>query len=461
MGQSERSLTSFGKRVADLQDRAPEARLDRDGGRSRLLAAPLPQASRRGRVLAIPLAAALAAVFALAVVFWARPREPLRFAVGPVTMGSQAAPNPGPASPGHADRGSVGAWIAAPQEAAQPIAFSDGSRLVLAPAGRARVTAVDADGAEISLERGALDVAVVHRPHARWTVRGGPFLVRVIGTRFDLRWDPATEQLDLALREGAVTVSGPVVGDARAVRAGERLTISAPRGRLEVGAIDTAATADPAPSVPPPAPEAPAATAAPAREPAPSEPPPPIAPTPSASAPHTAGSAVASAAPASEEAPSWRALAQKARYKDALAAAEAEGFDALCAGASARDLRVLGDVARLGGSPPRADQALSALRSRFPGSPEAAAAAFIFGRTAQDRQRDYAAAASWFSRYLAEQPGGEFAAEAAGRLVEAKEKMGDAAGARKAAERYLAAYPDGSHAAYARSVLARSATPAP
>ena len=72
-----------------------------------------------------------------------------------------------------------------------------------------------------------------------------------------------------------------------------------------------------------------------------------------------------------------------------------------------------------------------------------------------------ARAASLYERYLAEQPGGEFAAEAAGRLVEARDRMGDAAGARRAAERYLAAYPDGSHAAYARRVLARDGGASP
>jgi TolA-binding protein len=166
------------------------------------------------------------------------------------------------------------------------------------------------------------------------------------------------------------------------------------------------------------------------------------------------------ASPASGE-PGWRSLARAARYKEALAAAEREGFDALCASSGAADLRALGDAARLGGSPARAAQALSALRARFPGSAEAASASFFLGRMAQDQGGDPARAASLYERYLAEQPGGEFAAEAAGRLVEARDRMGDAAGARRAAERYLAAYPTGSHAAYARSVIARGGGASP
>ncbi len=102
-----------------------------------------------------------------------------------------------------------------------------------------------------------------------------------------------------------------------------------------------------------------------------------------------------------------------------------------------------------------------ALRARFPGSPEAAFATFMLGRIAQDQSKDYAAAAVWFTRYLSEQPGGAFAAEALGRLVEVDDEQGDPAGARLAAARYLAAYPDGAHAGYARRVLAQAGAPSP
>jgi outer membrane protein assembly factor BamD (BamD/ComL family) len=107
----------------------------------------------------------------------------------------------------------------------------------------------------------------------------------------------------------------------------------------------------------------------------------------------------------------------------------------------------------------RAVQAYGALRTRFPGTPEAATAAFILGRIAQDQNRDDAHAAGWFGLYLREQPNGELAADALGRLVEASDRMHDEAGAVRAAERYLAAYPTGPHAEYARRVLARRTTP--
>ena len=438
MGQSEQPLSSLGRRIAELQDQAPAARLDLERGRARLLRIDLPggaPSSTRAR-LAAALAAAALLLVALIAVLVVRPRDPLRFDMGTT------------------ERGIAGEWIAAPPAAELPIRFSDGSLLRLAPGGRARVASVDADGAEIALERGAIDFSVVHREHTRWTVRIGPFQIHVVGTRFEASWDPVTEQLGVALHEGAITVSGPVVGDARAVRAGERLTVSFAKGTLEVGSIlGSSPPAVPAPSL--------VATGAPLE---PSSVPAASVPPPEPAAPRARASVEGSATPPPpplRDTPDWRALALDARYKEALAAAELAGFDAICGAASASDLRALGDAARLGGSPARAGQAFAALRKRFPGSPEAAAAAFILGRIAQDQSKDYARAAEWFTRYLSEQPQGELADEAMGRLVEAEDKMGDEAGARRAAQRYLAAYPGGSHATYARSVLAREARSAP
>ncbi|MGK3985985.1 FecR domain-containing protein [Sorangium sp. So ce136] len=442
MGKSERSLSDLGRRVAALQDQAPEARLDHAAGRARLGAAEL-RASRPTRPLAVRLGALAAAallVVAIAAGVVTRPR-PLQFTLGA------------------GEPGAVGAWIAAPSTAELPIHFSDGSWLLLAPGGRARVAAVDAEGAEIALERGALDLSIVHRDQTRWNVRVGPFQVHVVGTRFEARWDPATEQLVVALREGAITVSGPIVGVERAVRAGERLTISTAMGTLQVGALDEAPAPAPVATIPgAPAPSAPPVEGTPS---APSPGPPARVEEAAPPPPRARASAEVAAALAPPAAPDWRALALEARYKDAVAAAELEGFDAICATASAGDLRVLGDVSRLGGSPARAEQAFTSLRARFPGSPEAAIVAFTLGRIAQDQSKDYAAAAGWFTRYLSERPGGENVAEAAGRLVEVTDRMGDEAGARRAAERYLAAHPSGPHAAYARDVLARGARATP
>ncbi len=224
-GQSERELMDFGRRVAELQDSSPEARFNRERGRERLLVAdlsPVSEAGSSARKVSKPVlwaaALAAAALVPLAVAL-TLPRHPLQFEIGLTQPGN------------------VGEWIAAESAEARPVRFSDGSEFLLLPGGRARVTAVDASGAEVALEEGAVEVSVVHRARARWLFRIGPFQVHVVGTRFELTWDAVSEKLEVAVREGAVTVSGPVVGEARPVRGNERVTISASKGTLEVTSL--------------------------------------------------------------------------------------------------------------------------------------------------------------------------------------------------------------------------------
>ena len=113
----------------------------------------------------------------------------------------------------------------------------------------------------------------------------------------------------------------------------------------------------------------------------------------------------------------------------------------------------LGDTARLAGDSARAKQAYLAVRRRHPGSGAASVAALALGRIAFDHDASFAAAARWFETYLAEQPDGSLAREAAGRLVEAREREGDRVAAGAAARHYLSRWPDGPHAEKARSLL--------
>jgi hypothetical protein len=418
-----RSLRDLGRHVSDQQD--ARAVLDREAGLARLLATKVPPAHTRRRrsVVALGLAAALLACAALVLVL--RAARPLGFDVGDST------------------RGAIGAWIPAPAGRDLPLVFSDGSRLVLRPGGRARVSALRADGADVALERGTFDVAVVHRDGARWSIIAGPFTIRVVGTRFEVGWDPDAERLFVVLHEGAVTVSGPVVGDARLVRAGERLDVVAGRGALELRAPPEPAVEQtvsvvvtPAPSVVDGAP----------LHPGPEQPAPPV---------HRPRALSASLRPPVS---TWRALALEGRYEEATVAAQHEGLQTICATASAPDLSILGDAARLGGAPEHAIEVFQVLRARFAGSSEATTAAFVLGRITQDQTKDARTAAAWFERYLSEAPRGAFGAEAAGRLVEALDQAGDRVAARRAAERYLELYPGGPHAALAKRVVDR-ATP--
>jgi TolA-binding protein len=94
-------------------------------------------------------------------------------------------------------------------------------------------------------------------------------------------------------------------------------------------------------------------------------------------------------------------------------------------------------------------RALSAQRTRFPGTGAAASAAFLLGRAADDGGRTQEAL-GFYDRYLAEAPSGAFAAEALGRKMLAVERAAGAAAARPLAEAYLARHPKGAHAAAAR-----------
>jgi hypothetical protein len=62
-------------------------------------------------------------------------------------------------------------------------------------------------------------------------------------------------------------------------------------------------------------------------------------------------------------------------------------------------------------------------------------------------------ALGWYERYLAEKPGGAFAAEASGRRLVSLVRLGRTDAARSAAESYLKRFPRGAHATYARELL--------
>ena len=117
-------------------------------------------------------------------------------------------------------------------------------------------------------------------------------------------------------------------------------------------------------------------------------------------------------------------------------------------------IALLSDVARHAGANRQAEQALVVLRRRFPGTGDAALAAFALGRLEFDEFHAYARAAVWFRTYLNERPSGSMTREALGRLIEACYRARDVEGARSAAARYLRDYPSGPHAELASRVAA-------
>jgi transmembrane sensor len=391
----------------------------------------------RGRVAAVA-GAALALAAALFLVWGALPRHSsLSFRV---------------ASPeGRTEKGVIGAFLAAPPGASVPLTFSDGSQVELSPRARARIASLEENGARVLVESGTLHVSVVHREKTRWSVEAGPYEVRVTGTRFDVAFDPSDESLVLKLEEGSVVVTGCNLGAERRLAAGEELRSSC--------RAPAAAPAPPTASTPAPQPEPDRASPHDALQGAAQG---TLSPTALPDAPARAPAPVAApvAAPKEQE---QRArddtvadLVHKGKHAEAVAEAEARGFDATCESLSSADLLALAGAARYAGRFDRATSALDAVRRRFPKSDGAATAAFELGRIAFDARRDFAAAGDWFDTYLRERPAGGFAREALGRAIEARQRAGDHARARELASRYLARYPDGPHASLAGKLAASS-----
>ncbi|MEO8799916.1 MAG: hypothetical protein ABI551_18615, partial [Polyangiaceae bacterium] len=233
---------------------------------------------------------------------------------------------------------------------------------------------------------------------------------------------------------GTVHVLGTLLGDGHVLTTGQRLDVSLPDGVVHEGLARAGATVRT--SVDPP------------QIMVDSRPDDAGAPNVDAVTDHRPP-----AAPHERPAPAWVALAQGGDYANAVSNAEADGFDAACNAGKPKDVLALGDAARFTGHADEARAAYEAVRARASGDALAAEAAFDLGKLAFDREHDYAGAATWFHTYEIESPNGPLALEAAGRLLEAKQKAGDKAGATDAAKSYLARYPDGPRAALARSLV--------
>jgi len=129
------------------------------------------------------------------------------------------------------------------------------------------------------------------------------------------------------------------------------------------------------------------------------------------------------------------------------------GFEGECRVRTASELSLLADTARFTGHIGRARQVYEAIRQRWPRSASATMAAFQIGRAEFDQRHDYREAETWLRLYLSEQPAGEFAAPALGRLMEAEVRLKRYESSRALAKTYLDRYPQGSHADAAHQVL--------
>ncbi len=414
---TKRFLIDLGETVANEQA-AAFSEQDFLSAKERFITeAPLSRVRSRMPKLSWP-AVTVAAIICAAVVLALRHRpQPVPFAIrwqAPVSI----------------TQGTAGAWVSAPESAAIPIRFSEGSRVELAAGARARISRSDTESVNIMVEHGNLAFAVVHHEGTRWSIDTGPFAVTVTGTEFDLRWRPESELLEVAVHKGAVVVTGCQFTHGRDVRANEVL-------RARCGDTLSVTTTERTPLSDSNAQSAIIAE----RNPETAE----------------AGSEHLTHEPATGTPIStpqkWQILARNGQYRAAYEIVDQYGFESSCAKASATELALLMDVARYAGQTRRAEYAAKMLRGRFVGQPQAALAAFTLGRLAFDQANDYGTAARWFRTYLKEQSGGALAREAEGRLMECLSRTGQLSDARQLAERYLTKYPEGPHARLANTLL--------
>ena len=309
--------------------------------------------------------------------------------------------------------------------------FADGTVISLARGTKGRLADVDGRGAHVAIADGAASVNVVPKPHARWRVDAGPFVINVHGTVFSAAWNESTGRLDVKLERGSVSVEGPVTGGPIAMRAGQHLTVAMHQSRVLLRAIDDhegdVAESDTTPA-------APVAEVA---------PPPVLATTaPPLLAPAPAAAVVPAAAPI-------RTAMRQARPTRSWPSALASGDFAFIVEDALRDLPRALDASS---SDDLARRALDAQRRRFQGSPRAADAAFFLGRLDEKQGAGLVHALRWYDRYLNEAPSGSYVAEALGRKMVAVRDLYGATQARTVAEEYVRRFPHGSYAGAAQAL---------
>lgn len=268
--------------------------------------------------------------------------------------------------------------------------FSDGSSLALGSSARLRVSNTDAHGAILLLERGQLDASIRHRPSARWRLDVGPYAVQVIGTRFNVTWDPDKGDFGLALLEGAVAIRGPGIPAPITLETGQQFHAN----KAGSYTVQKAAQAT-APSVEPP--------------------PEPVAP-PSkservalAAGPERAASPPASGRPTCD----WVALVSNGEFEATVSQARRLGMDTVLAECPPRSLFALADAARYLGKFELSKSALLTIRKRSPG--DTSKAAFFLGRL-EEARGNLELALDFYAQAMGGNPEPHFAQEAkAGR----------------------------------------------
>jgi ferric-dicitrate binding protein FerR (iron transport regulator) len=359
--------------------------------------------------------AAVGATLATAAVgFWIRPKgsiprpEALTYTVN------------GDAPPGS---GYIVAAIAAESE----LSFSDGTRIRLASRASGRVLQLSRHGARIALEGGRAKVEVAHRPGAEWLFEAGPFLITVHGTAFSLGWNARDSRLDVEMRSGVVSVTGPLSGEEILLRAGQTLSLSMNDEKTF--------KSDSSPEIAPPT---------------------SIAVTPASPVPTTGAptqTPVVRPLITRHVDQDWETRLANGHASSIVADAKRRGLSRILDDSGSEDLAALADAARFERNEDLARRALLAQRRRFPGSTRAAEASFLLGRLDDASDKGSDRALDRYDEYLQEAPEGVYVSEAMGRKMRVLERAGRSAEAIRIAADYLRRFPRGSYSPAARALV--------
>lgn len=300
--------------------------------------------------------------------------------------------------------------------------FSDSSVIELRPYTTLRVSLVEGGAVVARLVQGALEANVHHHDRTDYRFLAGDYEVQVVGTAFDLSFEPEPARFDLNLREGRVVVADRA-GQKRFVGAGEQLHLPAGEGtRVASKGPDGQEEVDLA--------------------------------TLESSGAEAAGEA---AGKQTAIAPSYKDLARRGQFQAIVTAARRTGIDRVLSAKGPSELHELGQAARYTGQTALAEKVFSHLASHHGRSPEGRSAAFFRGRLAEDGGR-FQQAQQHYRAYLA-QGGGSYAAEALGREMTLVQKTAGAAAAQPLAAEYLRRFPRGAYRDLARTLALGSAAP--
>lgn len=321
-----------------------------------------------------------------------------------------------------------GAWVETPPAQQRSMHFSEGSQILIAESSRVRVGGESPRGAQVTVDHGGVRASIVHQKNTRWAVAAGPFNVRVTGTVLRVDWRPAEGEFHVAVDEGSVVAEGPLLGGGRVITQGGSCRVSV--ATSEIHCVSPTSSSSGAQG---------SAAAAEVHE----------LPLVNDSDDQVEETATQSKAQGTKSGTRLLELERAGKYADALALADQLGLSKLLASGRPEELFCLSRLGRYQGNQKLARDALVKVRDRFGKTKEAAHAAFLLGRQSAPTE-----AARWFATYLSEQPGGAFAREASGRLVESHHGAGRFGEAQAAARQYLSSYPTGPHAKFAKSLLA-------